>query len=82
MNLPVNEIVQGDVVDVLQELPDDSVDCVVTSPPYWGLRDYQIDGQLGVEEKAREYVDNRRGNLRRAAPRTRRLALAQSRGHV
>lgn len=36
--------------------PDDSVDCVVTSPPYWGKRDYKIDDQVGVEEKAKEYV--------------------------
>jgi len=39
-------IVCGHVVDVLRTLPEDSVDCVVTSPPYWGLRDYEIDPQV------------------------------------
>jgi DNA modification methylase len=39
----------GDALAVLRELPSDSVDCVVTSPPYWGLRDYGVDGQVGLE---------------------------------
>src|SRR5688572_22206175 len=39
----------GDVRDVLGRLPEKSVHCVVTSPPYWGLRDYDVDGQLGSE---------------------------------
>ena len=37
-------------------IPDRSIDCVVTSPPYWGLRDYGIDGQLGLEAMPQEYV--------------------------
>ena len=37
-------------------LVDGSIDCVVTSPPYWGLRDYSIDGQLGLEATPQEYV--------------------------
>lgn len=47
----------GDAVDTLAALPDASVDCVVTSPPYWGLRDYSIGGQYGQEPTADEYVD-------------------------
>lgn len=43
-------ILIGDVLDRLRTLPDRSVDCVVTSPPYWGLRDYGADGQIGLEE--------------------------------
>ena len=39
-------------------LDDESVDCVVTSPPYWGLRDYGVAGQLGLEETPEEYVAN------------------------
>ena len=39
-------------------LKDKSVNCVVTSPPYWGLRDYGVDGQLGLEETPEEYVEN------------------------
>lgn len=38
----------GDVREVLAGLPDESVQCVVTSPPYWGLRDYAVEGQLGL----------------------------------
>ena len=49
-------IIQGDWIDVLRTLPDESVHCVVTSPPYWGLRDYGIDGQLGLERTPDEYV--------------------------
>ena len=39
-------------------IPDNSVDCVVTSPPYWGLRDYSTEGQLGLEETPEEWVVN------------------------
>ena len=46
----------GDALDVLRELPDESVDCVITSPPYWGLRDYGVPGQLGLEPTPEEYV--------------------------
>jgi DNA modification methylase len=46
----------GDVRDALLKLPENSVDCVVTSPPYWGLRDYGEDGQLGLEESPTEYA--------------------------
>ena len=38
-------------------IPDESVDCVVTSPPYYGLRDYGINGQIGLEESPEEYVN-------------------------
>lgn len=46
----------GDCREVLSTLPDESVQCVVTSPPYWGLRDYGVDGQLGLERTPDEYV--------------------------
>jgi DNA modification methylase len=48
----------GDCREVLASLPADSVDCVVTSPPYWGLRDYGNEGQLGLERTPEEYVAN------------------------
>lgn len=48
---------QGDVREVLRRLPSESVHCVVTSPPYWGLRDYGVDGQLGLEETPEEHVE-------------------------
>src|SRR3954468_16317497 len=46
----------GDCRALLAELPDESVNCVVTSPPYWGLRDYGVEGQLGLEETPEAYV--------------------------
>ena len=49
-------ILVGDVRERLAELPDGSVRCVVTSPPYWGLRDYGHDGQMGLEQTPDEYV--------------------------
>lgn len=49
-------IIQGDALSVLKTLPDESVHCCVTSPPYWGLRDYGVSGQLGLERTPEEYV--------------------------
>lgn len=48
----------GDALAELKKLPDKSVDCVVTSPPYFWLRDYNVDGQIGLEETVDEYVEN------------------------
>lgn len=48
----------GDCRDVLRELPSESVNCIVTSPPYWGLRDYGVDGQLGLEATPELYVEH------------------------
>src|SRR5690606_39314504 len=50
-------IYQGDVLDVLRRLPSESVHCCITSPPYWGLRDYGVDGQIGLETTPQEYVE-------------------------
>jgi len=50
------KIIQGNCLDVLRELPSESINCCVTSPPYWGLRDYGTDGQLGQESTPEEYV--------------------------
>lgn len=47
---------QGDAIHALKSLPNDSVDCVVTSPPYWNLRDYGVDGQIGLEETVESYL--------------------------
>lgn len=46
----------GDCLEVLKTLQECSVNCCVTSPPYWGLRDYGVDGQLGLEKTQEEYV--------------------------
>lgn len=50
------QILIGDVRERLAELPSDSIDCVVTSPPYWGLRDYGVDGQIGMEPTLAEHM--------------------------
>jgi DNA modification methylase len=50
-------ILCGDVLEQLATLPDESVQCVVTSPPYWGLRDYGVAGQIGLEPVFGEYVE-------------------------
>jgi len=48
----------GDCRQVLSLLAPESVQCCVTSPPYWGLRDYEQPGQLGEEETPEQYVQN------------------------
>jgi DNA modification methylase len=50
-------IINADVIDGLRSLPEKSVHCVVTSPPYWGLRDYGIEGQIGLEPTPEEYLE-------------------------
>ena len=50
----------GDSLTVLSSLPDASANCAVTSPPYFGLRDYGVEGQLGLEASPAEYVENLR----------------------
>lgn len=47
---------QLDVMEALKKLPDESVDMQITSPPYWGLRDYGIEGQLGLEPNFEDYI--------------------------
>lgn len=55
--MEVNKIHNGNSLDILRTLPDESIDCCVTSPPYWGLRDYGMDGQIGVEETPEAFVN-------------------------
>ena len=52
-----NVIIQGDVLDGLKRIPDNYVQTVVTSPPYLGLRDYGVAGQIGLEETPEEYIE-------------------------
>lgn len=56
--IELNKIYNGNSLDVLKIFPDNIVDCVVTSPPYWALRDYGVEGQLGLEKTFQEYVSN------------------------
>jgi len=57
MNLPINQILQGDALEKLKELPDESVNCIITSPPYWALRDYGTaswdGGDVNCEHKGK-----------------------------
>lgn len=54
----INEIINKDCLTGLKELPDCSIDCCVTSPPYFGLRDYGHEDQAGLEETPELYVEN------------------------
>jgi len=52
------KILIGDSLEILRTLPAESVHCVVTSPPYWGLRDYGVEGQMGLESTPAEFISN------------------------
>ena len=52
------KILQGNCLDKLKELPDQSINTCITSPPYWGLRDYGEGEQLGMEDTPEEFVSN------------------------
>jgi len=56
--MDTNRVITGDCIDELQALPEASVHMCMTSPPYWNLRDYGVDGQLGQEADADAYVSN------------------------
>ena len=53
-----NQVIQGDCLIEMQKIEDKSIDMVLTSPPYWALRDYGVDGQLGLEPTFQEYITN------------------------
>lgn len=55
--LKINEIHNMDCLEGLKLIDDNTINCCVTSPPYWGLRDYGVDGQIGLEETPEEYVN-------------------------
>lgn len=53
-----NNILVGHSLKNLSNIPSESVDCIVTSPPYYGQRDYNVVGQIGNEKTPEEYIDN------------------------
>lgn len=55
-DVELNKIYQGHCLEVLKTIPGESVNTVVTSPPYWGLRDYGVEGQIGLENSVEDYV--------------------------
>lgn len=54
--MEINKIYHGDSLEVMKTFSDESIDCVITSPPYWALRDYGVAGQLGLEPTFQEYI--------------------------
>lgn len=65
--LPRNQILVGDACEQLASLPPASIDCVVTSPPYYGVRDYHMPGQIGLEPTVFEWVEALRAVCREMA---------------
>lgn len=57
LDLEESAIIQGDALHVLYRIRSESVQSVVTSPPYWGLRDYKIDGQIGLETTLPQFIN-------------------------
>ena len=55
--MEIDKIYQGDCLEVLKTFEDNSIDCCVTSPPYYALRDYGVDGQIGLEETPEKYIE-------------------------
>lgn len=51
------KIMHGNSLEVLKTLEDESIDCVVTSPPYWQIRDYGVSGQIGLESDVNEFLE-------------------------
>ena len=49
-------VIVGNALDELKRIEAESIDCCITSPPYYNLRDYGIDGQLGLEKTPEEYI--------------------------
>lgn len=54
----LNKIILQDCLSGIKQIPDGVVDCSITSPPYWGLRDYGVEGQLGNEDDFNDYISN------------------------
>jgi site-specific DNA-methyltransferase (adenine-specific) len=57
ISLVGSTILKGDALHILHSLPSESVQCAVTSPPYWGLRDYNIEGQIGLEPTLSQFIN-------------------------
>ena len=53
----MDKIITGNAIEVLKELPDCTIDCCITSPPYLGLRDYGVNGQIGLEKSVEAYIN-------------------------
>ena len=56
-SLPINQILCGDCITIMKTLPSNSIDMTQFSPPYWGLRDYGVEGQIGLEANPTKYIE-------------------------
>ena len=56
--MEINKIYQESCLDTCKRIKDNSIDCVITSPPYWQLRDYGYEGQWGLEATFNEYLEH------------------------
>jgi len=56
MTVELNKIYCGDALETLRQLPEESMNCIVSSPPYYGLRNYCVDGQIGLEPTPEQYI--------------------------
>ena len=56
--IEINKIYKEPCLDTLEKMGDNSIDCIITSPPYWQLRDYGYDGQWGLEPTFNEYLEH------------------------
>lgn len=56
--MAITTILEGNALETLQEIATGAVQCVITSPPYYGLRDYGVEGQIGLEASPEAYVEN------------------------
>ena len=56
--MEINKIYNEPCLDTLKRMPNEFLDCVITSPPYWQLRDYGYDGQWGLEPTFQEYLEH------------------------
>ena len=63
MTLPINQIIQGSCLEIMRQWPSNSIDCCVTSPPYWGLRDYGTATWKGGDADCKHLVKGD-GNLK------------------
>lgn len=52
-----NTIICGNSFEILKKMPNESIDMIMTSPPYWGLRDYAVKDQIGLEKKINDYIN-------------------------
>ncbi len=57
MKKHINKIIFGDALETIKEFPDESIDCVITSPPYWQMRNYGWKGQWGLEQTYLAYLE-------------------------